>query len=224
MLIFHRAKLTYLAAPKTGTTAIEAALTPAAGLAFLANPYKHMDLGEYNRFVVPLLRANPDFDPDAFETVCVIREPLDYLGSWYRYQKRGYVREGRSTAGISFPDYIEDVLSDNPPEYAKVRKLSGFIRDGTARVTTILRYGDPLIEDFFAHRLGRYTAFPKRNVSPHLALDPLPTALEDRLRSAWAEEFELFETTTPIDLPPAPRPSTLKRGIGLTKRALAKLR
>ena len=113
MLIFPRAKLVFLAAPKTGTTAIEDALGAHSGLLFRENPYKHMNFREYKRIVVPLLETDPSFDAASYETVCVIREPMDYLKSWYRYQSRAKVAKNRSTSGISFNDYIVAVLSED---------------------------------------------------------------------------------------------------------------
>lgn len=224
MLIFPKARLTYLAIPKTGTTAIEAALLPRSGLAFQANPFKHMTLGEYRAHILPLLRRDPELDADGFETVCMIRDPLEYLQSWYRYRARARgVPEGRSTAGISFPDFVAAVLSGTPPEFAAVERQSDFIRDGAARVTTLLRYGDPGTEDFFAQRLGFLTEFPRRNVSPKQALAPLPDALERRLREAWAAEFDLFASIPPIDVPAWPRPSALRRRLRTLRQAGAEL-
>jgi len=219
MLIFPKAKLTFLAAPKTGTTAIEEALAPHSGLAFSQNPYKHMNLGEYKRFAVPLLALDPAFDGDAYETVCVIREPMGYLESWYRYQSRLPAgKNPRSTSGISFNDYIAAVLSDNPPAFARVRRLSQFARDGSDRVTTILRYGDPGIENFFSRRLGVSVVFPRRNVSPQRDVEPLSADLEARLQDAWAEEFRLYDETTSLSLPPRPRPTLAVRWKNRTRR------
>lgn len=212
MLIFPKARLTFLAAPKTGTTAIEEALAPRSGLVFRQNPYKHMNFQEYRRFVVPLLALNPEFDAESYETVCIVREPMGYLKSWYRYQSRHRnVATERNTADISFSDYITAILSENPPTFAQVRRPSRFVYDGTDRVTTILRYGDPGIEGYFSHRLDAHVTFPRRNVSPPREVDPLPSELEAQLREAWAEEFRFYDEIPPLNMPPVPHPPLVAR-------------
>lgn len=212
MLIFPKARLTFLAAPKTGTTAIEEALAPYSGIAFSANPYKHMTLREYKRFAMPLLALDPAFDGDAVETVCMIREPLGYLQSWFRYRSRLPAgMNPRSTADISFNDFVAAVLSDDPPEFARLQRLSSFVRDGPDRVTTILRHGDPGVEHFFSQRLGVPVVFPRRNVSPPREVEQLSADLGVRLRDAWAEEFRLYDETPSLDPKPRPRPSRAVR-------------
>lgn len=224
MLIFPKAKLTFLAAPKTGTTAIEASLSPRSGLVFRQNPYKHIDFSEYRHLVVPLLALNPEFDAASYETVCIIREPMDYLKSWYRYQSRQRnASTERSTSGISFADYITAVLSEKPPTFAQVRRLSHFVSDGTDRITTILRYGDPGIESYFSHRIGAPVTFPRRNVSPPREIDPLPSELEAQLREAWAEEFRFYDEIPALDMPPVSQPPLAirwKKRAGRVYRAL----
>ena len=54
-----------------------------------------MTLRTFERFVAPYLDW---IGVPSVETVCVIREPVDWLGSWYRYNARHAIRkEPRST-------------------------------------------------------------------------------------------------------------------------------
>ncbi|MEF9604569.1 gamma-glutamyl kinase, partial [Paracoccus sp. PXZ] len=86
MLIFLQPRIVLLSVPKTGTTALEQALAPRAEIAFRSRPeIKHLNLRQYLHRIRPLLA--PLGEPD-FETVAVIREPLDWLRSWYRFRAR----------------------------------------------------------------------------------------------------------------------------------------
>jgi hypothetical protein len=86
MLVFWKAKLVLLAVPKTGTTALEAAFGPWADGAFLNPPrLKHMTLRRYRRQLAPILEQE---DGPPLEVMAVMREPVDWLSSWYRYRSR----------------------------------------------------------------------------------------------------------------------------------------
>ena len=83
MLIFIKPRIVLLSMPKTGTTALETALAPRAEIAFRIRPeIKHLNLRQYLNRIQPLLE--PFGAP--FQTVAMIREPLDWLRSWYRFR------------------------------------------------------------------------------------------------------------------------------------------
>jgi hypothetical protein len=103
MLVFWKAKLVLLAVPKTGTTALEAAFGPWADGAFFNPPrLKHMTLRRYRRQLAPILAQ----DGPPLEVMAVMREPVDWLSSWYRYRTRPELgTRPQSTAGLSFGDF-----------------------------------------------------------------------------------------------------------------------
>ena len=101
MLVFIAQKLVFLAMPKTGTTAIEAAMDPWADAVFRTpSGLKHTNIQRFNRFYRKPFESHANGD---IETVCVVREPVDWLGSWYRYRSREQLH-GRpnSTSHVSF--------------------------------------------------------------------------------------------------------------------------
>ncbi len=125
MLIFSKAKLVLFSVPKTGTTAIETALAPHAAIALLDPPeLKHAPVYRYNRFLRPMVEK---FIGDEVETLAVIREPVSWLGSWYRYRQRPFL-SGRpvSTEGLSFDQFVEAYLAETRPAYANVGAQSKF--------------------------------------------------------------------------------------------------
>ncbi|NVK06748.1 MAG: gamma-glutamyl kinase, partial [Marivivens sp.] len=101
MLVFWNEKLVFLAVPKTGTTAIEGALAPRAQAVFRDPPIlKHTPYYRYKRFVLPMLEKA---GAEGLQTVAVVRHPIDWLSSWYRYRNRDdLVGSKNSTRGITF--------------------------------------------------------------------------------------------------------------------------
>ncbi|WP_145996709.1 gamma-glutamyl kinase [Monaibacterium marinum] len=191
MLVSLKAGIAYLAMPKTGSTAIEAALAPDSDILMSGHPnLKHMRLRRFERYVRPLLPASD------VETVAVIREPIEWLSSWYRYRSRPQL-DGRpnSTAQISFNEFVEAWLQDDPPAYARVGKPAEFLappQDGP-EISHLFRYDafDMFVE-FLSDRFDRSLAVPHMNVSPAIDVDLSP-ALRAQLCENLSADYELYE-------------------------------
>jgi len=194
MLVFVKEGLVFLSVPKTGTSAFEAALGPMAGVVVRDPPeLKHAPLYRYDRFFRPIFEKVCGTTP---ETLAVIREPLSWLGSWYRYRQRPFTRgKPVSTHGISFDTFVEGYLQGQRPAFADVGSQARFVspRPSGAAVDHLFRYERlELLSDFLEARLGERIELPVRNVSPEGTLSLSP-ALERRLRRKHAEDFELWE-------------------------------
>jgi hypothetical protein len=195
MLLFWKAKLVLLAVPKTGTTALEEALLPYADAAILNPPEKkHVAARRYRSQLAPFFE-NRGGRP--LETMAVIREPLDWLGSWYRYRSRPAIAgKPTSTADISFDAFVEGWLNDPEPEYARVGRQSRFVSraDGTVIVDHLFRYEAlPAAVDFLETRIGVTLNLPRRNASRPAALT-LDPGIEARLRREAAADFDLWRS------------------------------
>jgi hypothetical protein len=194
MLMFWKAKLVLLAVPKTGTTALEKTLTAHADAAILNPPAKkHVTAQRYRNQLAPFFENRGE---RKLETMAVIREPIDWLGSWYRYRARPEIAgSAASTAGIGFEAFVEAWLSVPEPEFARVGRQSRFVSDasGTVIVDHLFRY-EQLDEAvaFLETRLGQRLVLPRRNVSPKVRLD-LSSFLEARLRREAGAEFALWD-------------------------------
>ena len=108
MLVFWNQGLVFLSVPKTGTTAWEEALAPHASIAVLDPPdLKHAPLYRYNRFFRPMFEKVGA--GSRMETIAVVREPVSWLGSWYRFRRRPFMAgllaflEGRLDMRIELP-------------------------------------------------------------------------------------------------------------------------
>ncbi len=192
MMIFWKARLVILAIPKTGSEALEAALAPHADMAIRFPPfYRHMNVAWYEKSLKKLFRPE---DKARLELLAVVREPVDWLGSWYRYRTRPDLADSpRSTRGRSFAEFVTGWLDEAPPPFARVGRQSRFCaaRDGGCGIDHLFAYEAPeALHAFVEDRTGLRVATERINVSPPGDVT-LPPTLGDRLRREAAAEFEL---------------------------------
>jgi len=195
MLVFEKAKLIFLSVPKTGTTSYETALAPIASILINDPPeLKHAPMYRYNRFMRPMLEK---FVGEDIEIMAVMREPVSWLGSWYRYRQRPHLAGSiNSTASISFDDFVSAYLKGQKPSFANVGSQAKFLepqKNGTS-VKFQFKYEDqPAIISFLEARLKTRLDLPKLNVSPKMTLRLSPE-IESRYRRKCAEEFDLWNS------------------------------
>lgn len=194
MLYFHKAGLVFLATPKAGSTAIEQALTAKADIVFQNDPnFKHCMFQRYQWRVEKMISMFTDHVP---ETVAMIRNPEDWLGSWFRFRHGAWLNDTpRSTRGMSFDQFVDAYLSDPQPAFAAVGSQWKFLthpRTG-ARVQHIFRYDAmPEFVAYLEMRLGWPIALERANVSPDWPLT-LSAPMSARLRDHCARDYDLYE-------------------------------
>ncbi|MCV6585021.1 MAG: hypothetical protein OIF47_05765 [Marinibacterium sp.] len=189
MLVCSKFHLAFVAVPKTGTTAIEAALRPLADICF-ARQRKHIPAQSFRRRIAPFLADTLNCRPDCF---AVIRAPEDQLRSWYLYRARPANADNpKSTRGISFDTFVQAVLSDDPPPFADVGSQWNMVTGhGRVLVDHLFAYEDPtVLQAFLDTRFEREITLERRNVSPCGPADLTP-ATRDLLRRKRAREFDL---------------------------------
>lgn len=196
MLVFWKQRLVFLSVPKTGTTAWEEALAPHAAMAVLDPPeLKHAPLYRYNRFFRPMFEKA--CKTDDMQTLAVMREPVSWLGSWYRFRRRPFMQgKPNATFDVSFDAFVTAYMQDDPPGFANVGNQATFLEprpNGTA-VDHLFRYEnqDALLR-FLEERLEMKITLPRSNVSPEMSLSLSPD-IERRLRKKRAEEFALWDS------------------------------
>ncbi len=194
MLVFWKQRLVFLAVPKTGTSAYEAALGPHAAMTIYDPPeLKHAPVYRYNRFFRPMMEK---MGAEDMELLAVIREPISWLGSWYRYRQRGFL-EGKptSTRGISFDAFCDAYATGDRPPYANVGSQAKFIepRPNGVSVSHLYKYENQIgLLGFLEDRLQMKIDLPRENVSPRRDLE-LSAQTEAKLRRKCAEDFEVWE-------------------------------
>ena len=198
MLVFWEQRLVILATPKTGSTAIEAALDSMATMSIQRPPVlKHTPVQRFHRFIGPYLEATSGHP---FTVVALMREPRDWLGSWFRYRQRDDIADAaRSTAGLSFDHFVNAWCDDPQPDFAAVGSQARFLQPkGEKGVDHLFRYEEiETFVHFLEDRLDCEIILPRLNVSPAASLDLSPQT-EARLRKAAASDFALYETLQPL--------------------------
>ncbi len=192
MLVFWKERLVFLATPKTGSTSIEAALEPLASVVIQRPPeLKHTPVRRFQRFLAPYLQSAAKED---FAVVALMREPVSWLGSWYRYRTREDIpRRERSTAGMSFDAFVEAYLCAPQPPFAAVGSQGRFLSGGGGADLRLFRYEEiGAFVGFLEARLDCEITLPRLNVSPAGAVGLSP-ANAARLRTALAEDFALYD-------------------------------
>ncbi|MGH1426034.1 MAG: gamma-glutamyl kinase [Pseudooceanicola sp.] len=195
MLVFSKARLVILSVPKTGTTAIEAALGPRADI-WVQNPpdLKHAPVYRYNRFFRPVLER---FVAPEMQVIAVMREPVSWLGSWWRFRQRPFMSgKANATHGVSFDDFVDAYCRGKRPGFAEVGSQAKFLEpqpNGT-KVTRLFRYEDQAtLLDFLENELDEKIALERKNVSPEIAME-LSEEIAAKYRRKCAAEFELYES------------------------------
>ncbi|WP_424977599.1 gamma-glutamyl kinase [Leisingera sp. S232] len=195
MMIFFKERLALLSVPKTGTTAFQAALRNRADLVISDPPeLKHAPLYRYNRWIRPMFEKVCGAE---LEVAAVMREPVSWLGSWYRYRQRPALDGNpNSTKGVSFDDFLHAYCKGKPPAFANVGSQAKFLetQPNGCKVNHLYRYEDQeALKKFLEQRLNQEIHLDRRNVSPtaELTLGADTKAILHRKRPA---EFELYET------------------------------
>lgn len=198
MLVFWKQRLVILATPKTGSTAITTALESLSVMTLLRPPeLKHTPAYRYQRFIRPYLRAAAGGE---FTAVALMREPIDWLGSWYRFRRRDDIDSPeKSTSHLSFAEFAQAYMADPRPAFAQIGRQAKFLsgmNDAALGVDRLFRFEE--IDRFIAfleEQLDFPLELPRLNVSPQGDL-ALPPALENDLRGYLAPEYALYETIT----------------------------
>ena len=195
MLVFYEERLALLSVPKTGSTAYQSALRDRADIV-VSGPtdLKHANMRRYDRFFQTMFHKM--FDTE-MEVMAVVREPIDWLGSWYRYRSRTDLSgHAHSTENTSFDDFVNSYMQSARPPFADVGTQTEFLkpRSNGAGVTHLFKYeNQDKILQFLRNRLACDIHLPRENVSPERNLF-LSEEIERRYRARYAAEFTLHQS------------------------------
>ncbi len=165
----------FLCNPKCGSTSIEKAIAKYCRVSFGGHPtLKHINAKTYHRHVVPMLeKAGVN---EKIETFCIMREPVERIFSWYRYQMRPLLANpehhahAKYTGHMTFEEFVLGYISDDKPIHSsKIGKQADFItlQDGTVGVDRVFPLEDmSAVEEFLSTKIGKKIRIPHRNVSP----------------------------------------------------------
>lgn len=186
----------FLEVPKTGTVAVATAVRGVCRQ-YRALP-RHVTAHKARRELGPQRWSELD-------TIAVVREPLGWLRSWYRYLSG----VGRVADHINFSQFVVAVANDEPLEGVNLGVGTQFARlsDGKERRVIVKRLlsFEHLSAEFNAVNAelldGTAKDLARKNVSPRkdvVVPDDLRELIETRWakdREIWAEVHELAEQT-----------------------------
>ena len=183
----------WLSMPKCASTAVEAVLEPEARLV-LRGPIKHTNYRSFANRVRPVLGLH--WDRSEYEVVCLFREPVSWLESWWRYRSRDSLRgKPQWTGEESFASWLGRYVEGDPA--LRVGALGRQSRFGALEgdelgIDRIFRYESPEVwQGWLSERMGRPLEFPQRNVSVSRSqsLDP---GLRREAEAALAPEYDIY--------------------------------
>lgn len=195
MLIGLERKFVFVANTKTASTSIEAALGPVAEIALSGSPAdKHITLHDAIR-THPGIFTQPGQWPRFFFKFGVMREPLDWINSWFRYRKSNRV-ESPLPAEMTFAEFWErqdwNFRRADGRRYLQRHMFCG--PQGKVLADVIIPHHR--LPDMFSEicrALEVAVPLPRENVSRLREGGAPDRALETKLRDFYKEDYVLFD-------------------------------
>jgi hypothetical protein len=202
LLAAPRHGFAFLSTTKSGSTALEQAFTPHAQVILRGPPrLKHINASGFHKHVEPLLH-DQGFPRDSYEVVAIVREPLDWLLSWWRYRSRDALRRRRGAGGkdvyagdTSFEEWATAQI-DN--DMQGIGRMSRFVAvpDGARGVDRLWRYEHlDGAREWMSGRVGEEVSLRVVNASPKRPAD-VPDALRRRIETYFEPEYRLYENAS----------------------------
>ena len=194
MLAVPKYGFVVLAVPKSGSTALEAAFTKHAQLVTSGTPsLKHVTAREFDERFAPLLEQHGYARAD-YEVTALVREPVSWLASWWRYRSRPGIAGKRTYVGdLGFDEFVGRVVTGE----IRLRPQTDYVTspDGRLAVDRLWRYDD--LETAFEWMRGKVgkkkIKLPQRNVSPPREHE-VTAATRDLIEEAYAADLALYRS------------------------------
>ena len=180
--------------PKAGSTAIEQTLRPFCDISYSNSPdFTHMTARLFNTHMRPYFKHRKI---EGVETCCLMRHPVSWLGSWYRYfSMDNFVGKLQSTKELSFDEFADLYLSMDNEAIKSIARPWDFMRghNGKLAINNVYRYENiELFHKFLEERFQQPLVFERVNVSPQRPTDISPTVMKE-LENYFSLEFDVYE-------------------------------
>ena len=200
MLLAPGKGFVFLATTKSGSTSIETAFMSHSQMILRKPPViKHTTYAGFQRFLQPFLKSK-GFPRESYEVVCVFREPIDWLSSWWRYRSREKLanptdpKHRNYTGDVSFEQFARAYM-EGSEQFAQVGRPSRFVqpRQGQAKMDRIFRYDRlDLLVDYLCEKVGEEVEVGSVNTSPERSFS-LSEECEIELHEFFAPEYRVYE-------------------------------
>lgn len=200
MQLSTRAGFAFLCAPKCASSAIEAAIAPFCNINFSGpGGLKHITARDYRTHILAYHhRVLTNYPIEAFS---IVREPIEWLFSWYRFRQRDDIRSPdhpqhrNYTGNMSFETFVEAYLDpDNSSSLVNVGNQSRFhlLEDGSVGVERIFDMTRlDRVAGYLSHKLNRPIELPVKNKAPEMVMRLSEDRKQD-LRRALAKDYTLY--------------------------------
>ena len=189
----------FICVPKCASTAIEAAIQPYCNVSLGGHPsLKHMP---YHEAQGRIFQYHEKRIKSRLETFCVMRDPLDWICSWYRYRKRTEFSNpkhrdaNKSTKEINLKDFIHEYCKTGIRRpFARIRNQSHFIceTNGKPGPDFIFSFNNlNMLESFLTEKVGQEIRLTEKNTSPKESID-IADVEKEMLKDKLAEDFRLY--------------------------------
>ena len=190
----------FLCMPKCASSSIEAATRKYCNINFSGFPaLKHINA---QLFSDKILAAHQSLCPSAnIESFCLMRDPLQWIESWYRFRARNELKKQSHpnhinyTGNISYNDFIKSYLSKGRKEpYARLGTQYNFLKlsNGEIGIDHIIPMNRmDLVSEFLSKKIGVLVKIPQKNVSPVLSIN-LDKDLEAKLRQRLSYDIKIY--------------------------------
>lgn len=180
----------FLSMPKAGSTVLQKHFARHAMILFRQPPgMKHMSAVTFEATMAPWLERY-GHPRSSYETMCLVRHPLDRAVSWWRYRSRPGA--GHSTEGMSFAAFADGLVSGEIP----LGTSANFVTDAEDRVIVDRLYRFEHLDEatrWMSERLGiAPPALEPTNVSPAREGE-MDAATRTRLEAHFARDLEVYE-------------------------------
>ena len=183
----------FLSMPKAGSTVLQKHFARHAMILFRQPPgMKHMSAVTFEATMAPWLERYGQ--PRAsYETMCLVRHPLERAVSWWRYRSRPEAQgQPNWTGDIGFAEFADRLVSGEVP----LGTSSNFVtdNDGTVIVDRMYRYEHlAAATAWMAERLGiTAPVLEPANVSPARDVE-MDAATRARLEAHYAKDLAIYE-------------------------------
>lgn len=194
MMAMAHAGFVFLSMTKTGSTTIQREFERHALLvARRPPPMKHMTARFFESSMAPVL-AHYGFPRESYEVVSMVREPVDWAASWWRYRARPGT-EGRKswTGDMGFDEFADRICTGEVYLGSSAKFVSSL--EGEVLVDRIYRYEHlDRAAAWMADKLGvKMPELAPVNVSPEraAAIDPATRA---KLEAHYAADLEVYRS------------------------------
>jgi hypothetical protein len=192
MMVFADRGFVFLSMPKAGSTVLQKHLARHAMILFRQPPgMKHMSAVTYEATMAPWLErfGHPR---SSYETMCLVRHPLDRAVSWWKYRSRPGARN--PTGEMGFAEFADGLVSGEVP----LGTSANFVTDLAGErvlVDRLYRYEhlDAAL-GWMSERLGiDPPVLEPTNVSPDRPGE-MDAATRARLEEFYARDLEIYES------------------------------